>query len=214
VRKPEGPIHSRFNVALNIDTVWYTGPSFDFFSDHNNSTAPGVSIGYAVWVDEPLSIVPEIGWSTNSVSAKGLFGGAISGTELASHNAYGGFSLRYGILSFLEAQLRLAAGASFLKATVQTNDGTTLQDNGVSPFGTLGGGVTVHTPGGALETRSGALRSMVFALTVEGGYSLGGGLDLTPVSTGDPGRIATESMSFGKLERSGPYVRTALGLRF
>jgi hypothetical protein len=213
--KPRGPITSRFNFAVNIDNVWYTGKSFDFFSDRNNATSPGVSIGYAVIFDEPLSIVPEIGWSTNKESASNLFGGAITKTELASQTGYASLSLRLGILSFLETHARVAGGLSFLDATVQTTGATgELEAKESSPFGSIGGGFTLHTPAGLLETRSGGFRSVVAGITVEGGYVMGGSVDLNPTPTGEPGRIATTQMPLGTLERSGPYVRTALSVRF
>jgi hypothetical protein len=213
--KPRGPITSRFNIGINIDSIWYTGKSFDFFSDHNNVTTPGVSVGYAVVFDAPLSIVPEIGWSTSKASASNLYGGAFSQTELTTQTGYAGLSLRFGILSFLETHARVAGGVSFLDATAQTAGATgQLEDKGASPFGSLGGGLTVHTPAGSLETQSGALRSVVAGITVEGGYVMGGSVDLTPTPTGEPGRIATTYLPIGTLERSGPYIRTALTVRF
>jgi hypothetical protein len=214
-RKPEAPAKSRFNVGVNVDTVWYTGRSFDFFSDQNNVTSPGVSVGYAIWMDDPVSIVPELGWSTHTATANNLFGGAIERTELREHNGYAGLSLRYGILSFLEAHARFAAGMSFLRASVQPGGGVPkLGDNGLSPFGSLGAGFNVHSPAGALETRSGSLRSVIAGLTFEGGYQLGGAVDLTPAPDGDVGRVATQYASLGSLERSGPYFRTSLVVRF
>jgi hypothetical protein len=213
--KPKGPVHSRFNAAVNWDSVWYTGKSFDFFSEQNNATSPGVSIGYAILMDEPISLVPELGWSTNKVSQENLFGGAISHTELRTHNAYGGLSFRVGILSFLEAHARVAAGASFLKASLRTGtESTEFATDGISPYATAGGGVTLHSPSRTFETQNGSLRSLVAGVTLEGGYQLGGSLDITPTPTGDTGRIPTTYMSFGVLERSGPYVRTSLVLRF
>lgn len=213
--KPRGPIHSRFNIAVNVDTVWYTGRSFDFFSEHNNATSPGVSLGYALWMDDPVSLVPEIGWSTNTVSEENLFGGAISHTELQWHNVYGGLSLRFAIISFLETHARVAGGVSFVDATVRTGTASAeFENTGVSPFGSVGAGFTVHSPGGALETNSGSFRTLVAGLTFEGGYQLGSALDITPTPTGDSGRIPTTYSSFGMLERSGPYLRTSLVLRF
>jgi hypothetical protein len=215
VERPKGPIHSRFNAAVNVDTVWYTGKSFDFFSERNNSTVPGLSVGYAVWMDAPLSLVPEIGWGTNTVSQDGLFGGAIGRTELLSHNAYGGLSLRYGILSFLEAHARVAGGASFIEASMSPGGAASrFEDSVVSPYGSLGAGVNLHSPAGVLETRSGGLRSVLAGLTFEGGYQLGGSVALTPKPADDPGRIPTTYMSLGSLERSGPYFRTSLVVRF
>jgi len=212
--KPLGPLKSHLNIGLNLDTVWYTGPSFDFFSEKNNSTSPGVSLGYSLWIAEPLSIAPEIGWGTNTVSQDGMFGGAITRTELKSQDAYGGLSVRYGLLSFLETHVRVAGGASVIDALVEPSLSSSLEASTVAPFGTLGGGLSLHSSAGALETRSGALRSVLAGITIEGGYRLGGDLDLTPTPTADAGRIPTTYMSLGKLERSGPYVRTSLVVRF
>jgi len=210
-----GPLDDHVTVQFNLDTVWYKDKSFDFFSDHDNATSPGVSVGYSIWLDKSLAIVPEIGWSMSSQSASGLFGGAINRTELKAQRAYAGASLRLGLLSFLGAHARVAGGASFLDATVQpSSPNTTLEDTGMSSFVSFGGGLTVHSPAGALETQSGSLRSLLFGVTVEGGYELGGSVDLTPVPTGDTGRIATEYMKLGTLERSGPYFRSSLVVRF
>jgi len=214
-RRSDGPVKSRFNVGVNVDTVWYTGKSYDFFDDHNNATSAGLSAGYAVWIDEPVSLVPELGWSTHTATASDLFGGAIQRTELREHNGYAGLSLRYGIFSFLEAHARFAGGLSFLKASLQPGGASPLlEDTGVSPFGSLGAGFNVHSPAGALETRSGSLRTVVAGLTFEGGYQLGGSVDLAPVPDGDAGRVATRYASLGSLERSGPYFRTSLVVRF
>lgn len=215
VRRSTGPINSRFNIGANVDTVWYTGPSYDFFSERNNESSPGVSAGYAIWMDHPLSIVPELGWSTHGVHQDALYGGAITRAELKTHNAYGGLSIRYEIISILEAHVRVAGGATFLNSSVQPNAvSPKLEQDDVLPFGTLGGGVTVHSPAGALETRSGKLRSVLAGVTFEGGYRLGASADLTPQPTEEPGRIPTRYMSLGTLERSGPYFRTSLVVRF
>jgi hypothetical protein len=198
-----------------VDTVWYTGPSFDFFSEKDNATSPGVSLGYSLWLAEPLSIVPELGWGTNTVSQDGMFGGAIMHTEVKSHDLYGGLSVRYGLLSFLDTHVRVAGGASILDARVEPSGlASGLESSGLSPFGTLGGGLSLHSPAGALETRGGALRSVIGGITVEGGYRMGSDFEVNPTPAAEAGRIPTTYMSLGKLERSGPYVRTSLVVRF
>lgn len=213
--KPLGPLKSHVNIAVNLDTVWYTGPSFDFFSERDAATSPGLSLGYSLWIAEPLSLVPELGWGTNEVSEDGLFGGAISRTKLKSHNVYGGLSLRYGLVSFLDTHVRVAGGASIIDTSVEPSGMSPgLETEGVAPYGTLGGGLSLHSPAGALETATGGLRSVVAGITVEGGYQLGSDLDVTPTPTGDAGRIPTTYLSLGKLERSGPYLRTSLVVRF
>lgn len=213
--EPLGPLASHIDVAVNLDTIWYTRKSFDLFSDHDNATTPGVSVGYTIRFDERAALVPEIGWGTSSQSASGLFGGSIASTELSAQRVYGGASFRYGILSVLDAHARVAGGASFLHAKVEPGGSDpALEDSGTSPFVSVGGGITLHSPAGFFETDGGGLRSVVAGLTVEGGYELGGSVDITPTPTGDTGRIATKYMTFGTLERSGPYVRTSLVVRF
>jgi len=210
-----GPVESRFNVRLDIDTVWYTKQSFDLFSSHDTSLFPGVSIGYAVFHSEPISLIPELGFSANSEDASSLFGGALAHTTLASKNAYAGVSVRWGLLSILDLAARLSGGASFVHIELEPNISNTalLKDDGTSPFMTLGGGFTVHTPTGTFQTNSGALRSLIAGLSVEGGYVLGGSVELTPKPS-DSGRINTTYMSLGRLDRSGPYIKTSLTARF
>jgi hypothetical protein len=210
-----GPLDSHFLVSANLDVVWYTGKSFDLFSDKNDAVSPGLSLGYTLWLDKSLAVVPEVGWSTSNQSASSLFGGAISRTELGAQRAYAGASLRYGVVSFLDAHGRVAGGASFLHATVQPSGGSpSLEDTGTSPFVSFGGGVTLHSPGGSFETQHGSLRSLVAGVVLEGGYELAEAVELRPAPTGDTGRVATSYMSFGTLERSGPYFRTSLVVRF
>jgi len=198
-----------------MDDVWYTGRGFDLFSGNDVASSVGASIGYAVWTDGPVSLVPELGASVDSQGSDGLFGGTLSRTNLDVTNLYGGGSLRYALLPVLEPEVRLAVGASRLKASVDTSTGETLSTDALwAAFGSLGAGLTLRTRPGALETQSGSLRSLAFGITAEGGYLLGQSVDLTPVPEHTSGRVHTENMSLGSLGRSGPYVRVAAGVRF
>jgi hypothetical protein len=222
--RPKGPVESRFNVGINLDALWYTGRSYDPFSKNNVAQNTGLSLGYAVLLSGPLSIVPEIGFGLDSQSSSSLYGGAIQSTELDTKRFYGGVSVRYALLSFLEPHGRLAGGASLMNVTVAPGSGDlttpppsfapSLTDTKVSPFASLGAGFTLHTPNAALETQSGALRSLVLGLTIEGGYVLAKSVELTPVPEHPPGRIPTTDATLGTLERSGPYVRASVVARF
>jgi hypothetical protein len=209
-------VESRFDVRLDLDTVWYTKQSFDFFSSHDASVVPGISVGYAVFHAEPISLVPELGFSANGEDASGLFAGALTHTSLASKNVYGGLSVRWDLLSFFDVAARLSGGASFVHVEVEpsiSNAGP-LKDDGTSPFMTVGGGFTVHTPARTFQTRTGGFRSLIAGLAVESGYVLAGAVDLTPSPSGDQARIKTTYLSLGRLDRSGPYIKTSLTVRF
>ena len=221
----EGPVRSRFNVAVNVDTNWYTHRSYDLFSENDAAQNAGLSVGYAVWMSGPMSLVPEIGFGVDGQSASTLYGGAVQSTALNTKRFYGGISLRYALLSFLELHGRLAGGASIIKATVTPgSDASTttpdpavsqdLTDTKTSPFASLGAGVTLRTRDAAFETNSGALRSLVLGLTAEGGYVLAKSIDLTPSPEHPSGRIRTTDATLGTLERSAPYARLSAFVRF
>ena len=157
-RREEGPVSSRFNIGFNLDTVLYNHQSFDLFSSNDVSQLGGVSIGYAV-VDGAISLVPEIGFGIGSDSGSSSFGRAIQSTELDTRKYYGGFSLRWAALSFLEPEARVAVGGSISKVTLtpelRTDASSTKKTS--SPFGSVGVGFTLHTPVGARSRPAPAL---------------------------------------------------------
>jgi hypothetical protein len=213
-RADVGPIESRFDLRLDLDTLWNTSTSFDIFSNRDTSVYPGIAIGYAVLRSESFALVPELGFSGNHTSGSALFGGAVSRTSLTTLNPYAGLSARWALLPFLDVAARASGGVSFIGFDMDVgSDGTTLSDDHVAPFLTVGGGFTLRTFDAAFETKSGALRSLVAGLGVEAGYLFAGSVDLTPAAPGD-GRIRTQYLSLGTLERSGPYLKTSLTVRF
>ncbi|HVW26973.1 MAG TPA: hypothetical protein VHC69_16510 [Polyangiaceae bacterium] len=213
-RADQGPIESRFNVRLDLDTVWNTSGSFDIVSDRDTSVYPGIAIGYAVLRSDRFALVPELGFSGNHTTSSALFGGAVSNTNLTTLDPYAGLSARWALLPLLDLAARVSGGASVIGFDMDVgSDGTKLSDDHVAPFLTVGGGFTLRTFDGAFETKSGALRSLVAGLGVEAGYVFAGSVDLTPATSGD-GRIRTQYLSLGTLERSGPYLKTSLTARF
>lgn len=211
---PKGPIHSRVTLAITTDSVRHGEAGFDLFSSNDVQNGIGAFIGYTV-IDGTISVVPEFGFSSGSVSRSGLFGGALGNSTLDTRTIYGDLCFRLAALSFLEPEARVAAGASTLKVSVDsTGAAPTLQTTETAPFLSFGGGITLRTPAGALETRSGSLRTVAFALTVEGGYVTGKSLDIAPTPSQDAGRVPTRDAHLGTLERSGPYARLVAALRF
>ena len=213
---PKGPLESRFNVRVDFDTVWYSEPSFDLFSGSDASLFFGASLGYSLFRFGRLSVVPELGFNANHAGASDLFGGAVSSTSLTAEHAYGGVGARYDVVPILDVDARLAGGASFAQVTIQPSgaNASSLEDDGVAPFLSLGAGFTLHTRPGAFETNSHALRSLVAGFSLESGYVFAGSIRLTPRPSDSTARVDTEYMSFGKLDRSGPYLQLSGSLRF
>ena len=213
-RADEGPIESRFNVRLDLDTVWNASPSFDLFATRDTFVYPGIAIGYAVVRSERLSLIPELGFSGNHTVGGDVLGGAVSRTSLTTLDPYAGLSVRWGLFPILDLAARASGGVSVLSFEMNTaTDAPALSDDHIAPFFTVGGGFTLRTLDGAFETKSGTLRSLVAGLGVEAGYVFASSVDLTPTAPGD-GRIETRYLSLGTLERSGPYVKTSLSARF
>jgi hypothetical protein len=208
-------VRSRFNLQLNLDDAWYTHQSYDLFSTNDIAVNTGVSIGYAVWMDGALSLVPELGFSGSNATGSKLFGGAVASTELDTWTYYGGASVRYALLSFLEPEARLAGGASVVQMSVSPSTGPSARTNEeVSPFVSVGGGFTLHTPARLFESRTGSLRTLLIGVTFEGGWLAGKSVDIAPTSDVAGARIPTTDAQLGKLDRSGPYFRASLAFRF
>jgi hypothetical protein len=197
-----------------IETVWRRDRSFDLFSSADARTSLGAYIGYAV-LDGTVAIEPQLGIATASSSATGLFGGAISRTDLDESMLYAGVAVRWALLSFLEPEVRGALGGTKLQASVRPEAGPSpMTADETVPFASIGLGLTLRTPAGAFESRSGSLRSVALGATVEAGYVAVKSFDLTPTPSLEAPRIRTRDADLGTLELSGPYTRLAFFLRF
>lgn len=215
-RAPSGPVESHFRVQYDTDTVWHTGPSYDYFSKNDLGVSRGATAGYALYLDPRLTVVPELGFGIEQDSDAGpVLGGTISSSSLDAVRVSGGVSGRYALLSFFEPHLRVASGAERLEARMVPRSGPAdVQNSQWSPFLTLGGGFTVHTPGGALRTQQGSFGTLVIGLTAEAGYSFAPSMDLSTAPEHTVGRIPAVDAKLGAVERSGPYLRIAIALRF
>jgi hypothetical protein len=204
----------RFSLALNVDELWHTQKSYDLFSDNDLQVSVGASVGYAVWINGPWSVVPEVGFGIDQSSGGSRYGGAIESAQLDSVRGYAGGRVRYLLLPFLEPHVRLAAGLESLGASVRSDTGESFERTAHPIFGSLGAGFSLHTLPGALTRKRGGLGTLVVGAIVEGGYTVAQSVDLALAPAGAAPRAQTETTSFGTLERSGPYVRIAADVRF
>jgi hypothetical protein len=189
--------------------VWLTQRGFDVFSKSNVATRIGLSLD-AELVDvlerTPLSV--EIGWTTEAQGADVLFSGFE--TEYSAQNMHGGLKLMHRVTSFIAPHLRIAGGASSV-ATRFTADSASLtrefESQSWVAFGMLGAGVSVSVPTRAVVQP---------AFAIEGGYLLSGSaaLKLEPPSDAASSSLRTVGTTLGRFERSGPYLRIGLSIRY
>jgi len=163
----------------------------------------------------------ELGWGNEDVDDR-VLGGALA-ADLNTNAFFGGAQLRWVPIDFLQPYARVVGGAalidmelsSFAPSETFADDGGEPFDSLISPFASLGLGLTLRTPARAFENRRGDLASLSTGVMIEGGYTLA-----APVETQLDGRgpdrrdIALTEAEFGELERSGPYVRASLFVRF
>jgi len=204
----------RVSLALNVDQIWHTQKSYDLFSDNDIQASLGGSIGYAVWIQGPWSVVPELGFGIDQSSGGMRYGGVIESSELDSFRGYAGGRVRYLLLPFLEPHVRLVGGLESLQASIRSSTGESFENSATPFFGTIGAGFSVHTLPGQLTQQRGGIGTLVLGFVFEGGYTFAGSMDLALAPAGPVARAQTETTGFGTLERSGPYLRFAADVRF
>ena len=206
---PSSPPKTRYPIGLEFDVmpVWQKSSGFDLFSSNDIATRVGLSLDFDLFdvLDKtPLSL--EIGWATESQSDS-LFSGTWD-TKLSANHLHGGIKLRYQVLSVLAPHLHLAGGASILRANYSVTDanGTReFESKDTVGFGMLGAGVTATIPTQA---------AVQPGLVVEGGYLISGSMALRLEPKPDSQALGTTGASLGTLERSGPYLRFGLFIRY
>jgi len=203
-------------VGVSFDAPWYTKRSYDLFSDKD------VANRFGVWAAHDIAalrsdtfVALELGWGTEHEQDGGLRASTL-GSELTTHAFYGGAQLRYVPVSWLQPHARLAGGAQFLHMQLTSSSPTvTFKDNGVTPFASLGLGVTLRSPTRLFEDFQGHLASLSVGLMLEGGYTLAPAVQfaLRGPSPGQRGVPIVEP-KLGHLDRGGPYARASLVVRF
>jgi hypothetical protein len=201
-------------LGVSLDTPWYTDPGFDLFHDQDVTTRLGLWAAYDVLsLQRDLIVATELGWGREQESARGLRGGALR-SELETHAFFAGAQLRWVPLGMLQPYARLAGGAARVEMELHAG-AQSFDDDGVSPFGSLGLGVLVRTPTRMFESRRGNYASLSFGLMLEGGYTLAAPVEMKLDGRGPGERdIALIEADLGELSRSGPYARVSWIARF
>jgi hypothetical protein len=139
-------------------------------------------------------------------------------TQLVTSSIHLGLTLRYAIEPWLQPQVRAAAGLSVLEMRLkcmENNERTEFDDKDLSPFASVGGGLFLRTPTRLFETQNGDFASLSLGVLVEGGYTLAQAASFSLQPKDDrTNAITLKSAELGKLDRSGPYLRISLVVRF
>jgi hypothetical protein len=201
-------------IGVSWDRPWYTGPSYDLFSDKDVASRFGLWGAYDVAsLRTDLIAALELGWGREHAKDDGLLGGSL-GSELTTDSFYGGAQLRWVPASWLQPHARLAGGAALVNMALRASS-TEFKDRGLAPFASLGLGCTFRTPSRLFEDTQGHLAPLSLGLMLEGGYTLAAPLDFTADGPGPGARaIALTDAKLGRFERSGPYARASFVVRF
>jgi hypothetical protein len=203
-------------IGVSVEALWYANASYDVFSDKDVTSRFGLWAAHDIAaLRSDLIAALEVGWGTEHAGDSSLLGSALR-SELTTHAFYAGTQLRYVPLTWLQLHARLAAGAAFVGMGLDTTTPAQhFHDHGVSPFASLGLGCTLRTPTRLFEDGRGKLASLSLGLMLEGGYTVAAPLDFTADGPG-PGQhdIALTDSKLGRLERSGPYARASIVVRF
>lgn len=223
-RQVHGDAGAPFAFGVSLDSSFYPDASYDVYADDDATSRLGVWAAYDVaTLRTDAFLALELGYGAESEQASVLGGHR---TQLDTHLAHVAAQLRWVPLAILQPHARLAAGAAFLDAELRENgttyeDGSTgilgddLFDSLISPFASLGLGVTLRTPTRLFEDSRGRLASLSAGLMFEGGYTLAAPVDVALDGPGpnDQG-IALREPGLGELKRSGPYLRGSIVARF
>jgi hypothetical protein len=209
-----GDAGAPFAIGLSYEAPWYKDPGYNLFD--NNDVGQRFGAWAAVDVAslrQDTFVAIEAGWATEHEQDSGLLGGVL-GAELLTHAGYAGAQLRWAPVSWLQPHARLAGGLEFVNFTIDA--GQRFHDHAYySPFGSLGAGFTLRTPSRTFEDSTGKLAALSVGLMFEGGYTLARSLDfeLAGPTHGAQG-IPIADAQAGHLDRSGPYFRMSLVVRF
>jgi hypothetical protein len=131
-----------------------------------------------------------------------------------SHTAQAELNVRYTLTTWLFPHVRGGVGVITSVADFSDAAGSfSASDRSTGATGSLGGGFTLRTPRRLFETRGGHLASLSIGLLVEAGYVFAPTADYTlrPKSNAD---VEQSSISLGKLEQGGAYLRFLAVVRF
>ena len=205
-----------FSAGLELSAIARPDDGWERFEAGHTSTRFGLFLGYDVlrlparWV-----LAAELGAGLENDEALRLLGSR--GGELSSQTLLAALALRWTALPVLSPQLRASGGASFFQLELDSDlPGSPGYETAraTSGFAALGVGFLLHTPERTFESRDGRLSSLSFGLLLELGYALRRPLELALHTRAAPGAIQVIDAGAGRLDLSGPYLRSALVLRF
>ena len=209
-----GDAGAPFALGLSFDAPWYSDPGYDVYAEDDAAARFGLWVGYDVAsLSDDMIAAVELGWGHENEEGEAL---RVADTRLTTNVLYGGVTVRWVPISWLQPHARLAGGAALVDGELRAADtfhegGDGLFEDLISPYGSAGLGFTVRTPTRTFESRKGRLASLSFGLMLEGGYTLAAPLELE--LEGPRPRAPTRPVAApgpGELERSGPYIRVSL----
>jgi hypothetical protein len=208
-----GDAGAPFAIGLSYEQPWYKDAGYNVFSEDDVGHRFGVWAAYDVAaLREDTFLAIEAGFGTEHAEDSGLLGGALS-SELSTKTVDAGLQLRWVPVSWLQPHARVAGGLAIVDYSVDARQH--FKDDGMSPFGSFGLGFTLRTPTRMFEDRSGKLAALSVGLMLEGGYTLAKPLDF---DLGGPTHstqaIPISDAKAGRLDRSGPYARASIVVRF
>lgn len=217
---PPRPIRSAgapLALAVVFERSWANDQGYDLFGGKSKIRQFGLWVAHDIWSMSPRVILAaEAGWA--GWDEKSDYLDTDVETQLTTGSLHLGANIRYTLEPWLQPQLRVAAGVSFLEmkiASIEDNSSVTFSDRAVLPFLSLGGGVLLRTPTRLFESKTGNFASLSMGVLVEGGYTLAGvgSFSLNPEAHSDED-IEIRSVDLGKLDRSGGYLRISVVVRF
>lgn len=202
-----GDAGAPFAFGVGASSIWRNDRGYELFSERSRGTGVELFASYDVWAPGRMMVL-SAGLSFRSEQHDA------SELTVAHNSLQAELTARFRVTSFLSPHLRLGAG--FIGTQFHASDrGSELEyeDRDRGFLGSLGAGITLHTPPRLFETYRGRLSSLMFGVLLEGGYALAKPASLVAKPTGDSD-IERLAFSAGELDRGGPYFRVAFVVRF
>lgn len=209
-------VRSPWLLAIDTQATWLLDPrSATFQRDPGAVSGPGFSIGRDL-VSFHRTGALQLGIVFAYAATEGLVAQTVA-THLEVIQLGIDATLRIPWLSWLTPHVRAGAGSLMLDTRVAGATGDALGGSAWSALGTLGAGLTVHTPAGTVSANH---PSAILGLRMETGYLFGmpASMDVQPPSPADAtasaDRIAVQPTHLGTILPHGPYVRISFVIRF
>jgi hypothetical protein len=215
-RRVHGDAGAPFAIGADLESGWYTDRGYDLFSHDDVAPRGGIWGAYDVAMLNPSVVSAiEAGWTMERAADSSLLGGDLA-TSLRTDAFYAGLQTRWMPVDWVQPHVRLAGGVTRVRISLTApHDSTRFSDANLAPFGSLGLGFTLRTPTRLFEDHSGGWAALSFGLMFEGGYLLTNALAFDAAGPDrDKRAISLRDARLGKFDRSGPYLRVSVVVRF